>query len=104
MKQTTRFIAALTLLSALSALPAWAEEEDAQSKADRAVANLLFEYDGAEEFASYLIRPDGLADISFASNMPDALYSELLAKLQKHPDINGVIAGKGGRACRRFGG
>jgi hypothetical protein len=45
-----------------------------------------------------------LAGISFASNMPDALYSDLLAKLQKHPDINGVIAGKGGRACRRFGG
>lgn len=100
MKQTIRFITSLTLLSAL---PACAED-DAQSKADRAVANLLFEYDGAEEFASYLIRPDGLADISFASNMPDALYSELLAKLQKHPDINGVIAGKGGRACRRFGG
>ncbi|MDP1682782.1 MAG: hypothetical protein Q8L39_13550, partial [Burkholderiales bacterium] len=64
MKQTARFITALTLLSVLSVLPAWAEEEDAQSKADRAVANLLFEYDGAEEFASYLIRPDGLADIS----------------------------------------
>jgi len=103
MKQTIRFISALALLSALSVVPAWAEE-DAQSKADRAVANLLFEYDGAEEFASYLIRPDGFADISFASNMPDALYSELLAKLQNHPDINGVIAGKGGRACRRFGG
>ncbi len=103
MKQIVRFITAFSLLSALSALPVWAED-DAQSKADRAVANLLFEYDGAEEFASYLIRPDGLADISFASNMPDALYSELLAKLQKHPDINGVIAGKGGRACRRFGG
>ncbi|MDP1681704.1 MAG: hypothetical protein Q8L39_08000 [Burkholderiales bacterium] len=103
MKQAARFITTLTLLGTLSALPAWAEE-DAQSKADRAVANLLFEYDGAEEFASYLIRLDGLADISFASNMPDALYSELLSKLQKHPDINGVIAGKGGRACRRFGG
>lgn len=103
MKQIVRFITVLSLLSALSVLPAWAEE-DVQSKADRAVANLLFEYEGAEEFASYLIRPDGLADISFASNMPDALYSELLAKLQKHPDINGVIAGKGGRACRRFGG
>ena len=103
MKQIFSFIFTLTLLSALSALPAWAED-DAQTKADRAVANLLFEYDGAEEFASYLIRPDGLADISFASNMPDALYRELLAKLQKHPDINGVIAGKGGRACKRFGG
>lgn len=100
MKQIVRFI---TVLSLLSALPAWAED-DAQSKADRAVASLLFEYEGAEEFASYLIRPDGLADISFASNMPDALYSEMLAKLQKHPDINGVIAGKGGRACKRFGG
>lgn len=103
MKQIVRYITVFSLLSALSVLPAWAEE-DAQSKAHRAVANLLFEYEGAEEFASYLIRPDGLADISFASNMRDALYSDLLGKLQKHPDINGVIAGKGGRACRRFGG
>jgi SpoVK/Ycf46/Vps4 family AAA+-type ATPase len=104
MKSTARCVSIFALLGALSALPAWAEEEDAQSKADRAVANLLFEYDGAEEFASYLIRPDGFVDITFASNMPDALYSELLAKLQKHPDINGVIAGKGGYACQRFGG
>lgn len=104
MKPTAHCLSICALLGALSASPTWAEEEDAQSKADRAVANLLFEYEGAEEFASYLIRTDGLADISFASNMPDALYSELLGKLQKHPDINGVIAGKGGRACRRFGG
>ena len=73
------------MLIAVSALPAWADDEDAQSKADRAVANLLFEYEGADEFASYLIRLDGLADISFANNMPDALYSEQLAKLQNIP-------------------
>lgn len=102
MISTARCVSIIALLGALSALPAWAEE-DAQSRADRAVANLLFEYEGAEEFASYLIRPDGFVDISFASNMPDALYSELLARLQKHPDINGVIAGKGGYACQRFG-
>lgn len=103
MNRTFRFICTIALLAVLNAAPARAEE-DAQSRSDRAVANLLFEYEGAEEFASYLIRPDGLADISFASNMPDALYSEILAKLQKHPDINGVIAGKGGHACKRFGG
>ena len=61
----------------------------------------FLQYEGAGEFASYLIRLDGLADISFANNMPDALYSELLAKLQKHPDINGLIAGKGGLFIER---
>lgn len=75
-------------------------ELSAQSKADGAVANILFEYDGAEEFASYAVREDGFVDITFARNMPDALYSELLAKLQNNPDIPGVLAGKGGRVCR----
>ena len=77
MKHIVCFIITLALLSAFSASPAWAEE-DAQSKADRAVANLLFEYDGVED-RELSHSPDGLADISFASNMPDPLYSELLA-------------------------
>lgn len=75
--------------------------DDALSKTNAAVTDVLFEYD-ADEFASYAIRNDGFLDITFARNTPDALYSEILNKLQKHPDIKGVLAGKGGPSCSRF--
>jgi hypothetical protein len=75
--------------------------EDAPSKTSAAVTNILFEYD-ADEFASYSIRDSGFLDITFARNTPDALYSEMLNKLQKHPDIKGVLAGRGGPTCSRF--
>lgn len=75
--------------------------EDALSKTSSAVANILFEHD-ADEFASYSIKDNGFLDITFARNTPDALYSEILNKLQKHPDIKGVLAGKGGPSCPRF--
>ena len=75
--------------------------EDALTKTSSAVTSILFEYD-ANEFASYGIRDDGFLDITFARNTPDALYSEILNKLQQHPDIKGVLAGKGGPVCSRF--
>jgi len=75
--------------------------EDAVSKANRAVTNIIFEYD-AGEFASYRIRDTGYVEITFARNTPDKLYSEILNKLQKHPDIKGVLAGKDGPTCSRF--
>lgn len=75
--------------------------EDALSKTNSAVANILFEYD-ADEFASFGVRDDGFLDITFARNIPDELFSEILTKLQKHPDIKGVLAGKGGPSCPRF--
>ena len=75
--------------------------QDATSKTSTAVSGILFEYD-ADEFASYSIRDNGFLDVTFARNTPDALYSEILDKLQKHPDIKGVLAGKGGPVCPRF--
>jgi len=75
--------------------------EDAVSKASAAVSGVLFDYDG-DEFASYAIRDSGFVDITFASNTPDALYGEILNKLQMHPDIKGVLSGKGGPVCSRF--
>ena len=76
--------------------------ESAGSKADLAVAEILFEYDGAEEFASYKVAEDGFVDITFAVNTPDSLYSEILGKLNSHTDINGVLAGKTGSFCSLF--
>ncbi|NIP56282.1 MAG: hypothetical protein GWO26_30715 [Phycisphaerae bacterium] len=75
---------------------------DAQFKADSAVADILFEYDGSEQYASYAINEDGFVDITFASNIPDDLYSEILGRLKKHKDIDGVLAGSSGPACSLF--
>lgn len=75
---------------------------DELGKADAAVANILFDYDGAQEFASYRVNEDGFVDIIFARNTPDALYSEVLNRLQNHPDIDGVLSGKGGPVCKLF--
>lgn len=75
--------------------------EDAASKTSAAVTSILFEYN-ADEFASYNIRDNGFLDVTFARNTPDPLYSEILDKLQKHPDIKGVLAGKDGPSCSRF--
>jgi hypothetical protein len=76
--------------------------EGALSRADDAVANILFEYDGADEFASYAVKDRGFIDIIFADNMPNTLYSEILNKLKNQPDIDGVLAGKTGPMCGVF--
>ncbi|MDY6978837.1 MAG: hypothetical protein SV201_03100 [Pseudomonadota bacterium] len=70
--------------------------------ADEAVANILFDYDGSFEFASYKVDENGFVDITFASNTPDSLYSEILNKLESHPEIDGVLSGKGGPTCDLF--
>ena len=75
---------------------------DELGKADSAVANLLFEYDGSEEYATYKANEDGSVDLIFASNTPDALYEEIITKLQNHPDITSVLASQGGPACKAF--
>lgn len=76
-----------------------ARAEDAQSKADLAVANILFDYDAPAEFATYRVRDDGLVEIVFASNMPDDVYSNVVTKLNNHADIPDVLAGRGGPVC-----
>lgn len=75
--------------------------DDVLTKATTAVTDIIFNYE-ADEFSSYNVQEDGFVDINFASNTPDKLYSEILAKLQSHPDIKGVLAGKNGPACPLF--
>lgn len=77
-------------------------EESPMDRADAAVANILFDYEYSEEYTSYMIKDDGFVDVTFASNIPEKLYSEILGKLNNHPDINGVLAGKTGAYCARF--
>lgn len=95
----TKMLFSLVLAAGLTFTSAIQAEMDAQSKADEAVAVTLFEYEGSDEFASYRVNENGFVDIVFAKNMPDKLYAELLTKLQNHPDIDGVLAGKGGPVC-----
>lgn len=72
-----------------------------QNKAELAVANILFDYStGDEEYASYRIDENGYAYVTFASNIPDSLYSKILIALQKHPDIRDIIPDKGGPRCQ----
>jgi hypothetical protein len=71
-------------------------------RADAAVADVLFGYDGSFEFATYKVRESGHVTITFARNIPESLYSEILTELKKHQDINGVLAGRGGPVCPLF--
>ncbi len=75
---------------------------DALTKADEAVTTILFEYDGSEEFASYKVDEDGSVDVVFASNTPESLYDEIVTRLQNHPDVRSVLAGRGGPVCKLF--
>jgi len=75
------------------------QAEDKLQQADAAVANVLFDYEGSFEFASYKVDKNGFVDIVFARNTPDDLYGDILGRLQNHPDIDGVMAGKGGPTC-----
>lgn len=90
----------LTLALLLGSTPVFASASEA--KAGEAVANVLFDFDGSNEFVSYVVRPDGFVDVVFARNTPEPLYAEVVAKLRAHPDIKGVLAGRGGPTCSRF--
>lgn len=96
-----KFLSAVAMVCAI-VFSISVQASDAQFAADSAVADILFEYDGSEEFASYVVSGDGFVDISFASNIPDELYSEILNRLQSHKDIDGVLAGTSGPACSIF--
>lgn len=84
----------------LAATPARAD--DVESKASEAIANILFDFDGSNEYVSYVVRPDGFVDAVFARNTPEPLYNEVVEKLRANKDIKGVLAGRGGPTCSRF--
>ena len=90
----------LTLALLIGGAPVFANESEA--KASEAIANVLFDFDGSNEFVSYIVRPDGFVDAVFARNTPEPLYTDVVAKLRAHPDIKGVLAGRGGPTCSRF--
>jgi len=88
------------LLLSLSITTASFAEDDPQLKADLAVANILFDYDGSSEFASYKISDSGFVDIIFATNIPEDLYVEIIDKMRAHPDISGILPSASGPSCK----
>jgi hypothetical protein len=61
--------------------------------AEAAAAAVLFELD--IENASYKVRRDGHLDILFGPSVPAERYRQALDALHAHPDISGVLAGRG---------
>lgn len=92
-------VCAVTAICLHTSLPAMAE--DAYSKATSAVTSIIFDF-GAEEFVSYGVRDNGYVDVTFARNTPDGIYNAMLEKFRSHPDIHGVMAGRGGPTCTTF--
>ncbi|MHB1085070.1 MAG: hypothetical protein ACYCZA_09560 [Thiobacillus sp.] len=76
----------VSLLFSLSAFAGQPESEDA-------VTNILF--DENMENAYYAFRSDGFVDIWFGPAVSDKDYSRILERLRTHPDIPGVLAGRG---------
>ena len=77
------------LFSLLFALPAIA----GQSESEDAMTNILF--DENMENVSYSLRGDGFVDILFGIAVPEKDYIRIVERLRKHPDIPGVLAGRG---------
>lgn len=95
-----RIVLSLIVGTLLMALQSYVYAQDAYLQADEAVADILFDYDNSSDFATYSVNERGFVSITFASNMPDELYSELLGRLKNHEGISGVLAGKSGPPCR----
>lgn len=89
---------AVLSFSLICTLPVFSEG-DVQSMADKAVANILFDFEYGSEVASYSVNEDGFVNMEFARNTPDKLYGDILTKIQNHPDIKGVLAAKTAPSC-----
>ena len=102
LKFTSYLLAALMVYGISTASTALAEDfKDLNSKATDAVTEILFDAD-IDNLATYKISEKGFLDITFAKNTPDLLYSVMLNKFLHHPDIKGVLAGRGGPSCSHF--
>jgi len=79
------------LVALLIALPALA----GQSESENAVTNILF--DENMENVAYSLRADGFVDISFGIAVDEKDYIRIVERMRKHPDIPGVLAGRGSK-------
>ena len=79
----------ILFISLFAAFPAFAGIEESEN----ALTNLLF--DEKMENVSYSLRSDGFVDILFGIDVPEKEYVRILELIRKHPDIPGVLAGRG---------
>ncbi|MCB1734131.1 MAG: hypothetical protein H6981_05575 [Gammaproteobacteria bacterium] len=63
------------------------------NRASAALADILFDMD--LENVSYALRTDGFVDITFGAAVSNADYQEAIQRMRDHPDIPGVLAGRG---------
>ena len=77
------------LFSVLIALPAFA----GQPESENALTNILFDED--MENVSFSLRGNGFVDILFGIAVPENDYVRIVGRLRNHPDIPGVLAGRG---------
>jgi len=82
------------LVSALLAFTVFSAQAG-QSESEDAVASILF--DANMENVAYSLRGDGFVDITFGIAVPEAEYIRILERLRAHPDIPGVLAGRGSK-------
>jgi hypothetical protein len=78
----------VSLFLAVQAFAGQAESEDA-------VTNILFDENMENVFYSF--RGDGFVDIWFGPAVPEKDYIRVVERMRKHPDIPGVLAGRGSK-------
>lgn len=82
-------------LAMLCVQPAFAGADEAEN----AVTAILF--DANMENVSYAFRKDGFVDILFGVAVPEAEYVRIVEQIRAHPDVPGVLAGRGaGNYCK----
>lgn len=82
-------------LFVLCVQPAFAGADEAEN----AVTAILF--DANMENVSYAFRKDGFVDILFGVAVPEAEYVRIVEQIRAHPDVPGVLAGRGsGNYCK----
>jgi hypothetical protein len=82
-------------LAMLCAQPAFAGADEAEN----AVTAILF--DANMENVSCAFRKDGFVDILFGVAVPEAEYVRIVEQIRAHPDVRGVLAGRGsGNYCK----
>lgn len=90
-----RWAFAAILAASCAPPPALADMEAAEN----AVTAILF--DANMENVSYAFRRDGFVDILFGVAVPEDEYRRIVEQIRSHPDVPGVLAGRGkGNYCR----
>lgn len=91
-KPDNRLVSTVILFFALALLGNVTQADD-QTRAENALADLLFERD--IENVSYSVRSDGFVDILFGPNVSQEDDWATVKAIKAHPDIDGVLPGRG---------